>query len=106
VVIVDKGHILKLAQDADVVLVAQPEIANAVIESPRLIFILGKKPGETNLFVMDRAGNLIVKSDVVVVPNEQRQVTIHRGEKSTTMKCLPLCLGTGQAAPAASSPKS
>lgn len=105
---VDKGHLIKLPQNADVVLVAEPEIANAVIESPRLIFVLGKRPGETNLFVMDKAGNLILTTDVVVSPNDPRQLTIYRGDRSVTMKCLPKCIGgpgsgapSGAAAPAA-----
>ena len=93
-VTVDKGTLLRLPQNADVVLVAEPGIANAVIESPRMIFILGKRPGETNLFVMDRAGNTILKVDVVVSPNDPREVTVYRGGSQSTLGCYPRCQGS------------
>jgi Flp pilus assembly secretin CpaC len=91
-VAVDKGYLLKLERDADIVLIAEPAIANAVVESPRLIFVLGKRSGVTNLFVLDRDGNVIRESDVVVLANDAERLTIHRGAKATTMSCLPNCI--------------
>lgn len=91
-VIMEKGHLIRLTQDAKVVLVAEPGIADAVIESPRLIFILGKRPGETNLFILDSAGREILQADLVVRPNPARHVTVHRNTAEATLSCLPRCV--------------
>jgi Flp pilus assembly secretin CpaC len=97
---VDKGRHLRLDQDAGIVLVAEPNIANVVIESPRMIFILGKRPGETNLFVMGRDGKAILQADIVVVPNDPRQVTVHRSSTESTLSCAPRCAGVRTPGPA------
>lgn len=90
-VTVDKGTLLRLETNAKIVLLAQPAIADAVIESPRLIFILGRRPGETNLFVLDARGRVIVEADVVVRANGPRHVSIHRGTSEATLSCAPRC---------------
>lgn len=92
-VVLEKGHLIRLNQNAKVVLVAQPEIADAVIQSPRLIFILGKRPGETNLFILDSEGREIMQTDLVVRPNRFRHVTVHRSTAEATLSCVPRCVG-------------
>jgi hypothetical protein len=91
-IIMEKGHLIRLTQNAKVVLVAEPGIADAVIESPRLIFILGKRPGETNLFILDSAGREIMQTDLVVRPNPERHVTVHRNTAEATLSCVPRCV--------------
>jgi Flp pilus assembly secretin CpaC len=92
-VTVNKGHLLPPLRNAEIVLIAEPSIASAVVETPGIVFILGRQPGETNLFVMDRTGRILVQKDVVVVPNEPRQVTIYRSATETTLSCAPRCAG-------------
>lgn len=90
-VTVDKGTLLRLDTNAKVVLVAEPGIADAVIESPRLIFILGRRPGETNLYVLDSAGREIMQADVVVHPEKPGHVSVHRSDREATLSCVPRC---------------
>ena len=90
-VTVDMGTLLRLETNAKVVLVAEPGITDAVIESPRLIFILGRRPGETNLFVLDSAGREIMNVDVVVHPDKPRHVSVHRSTREATLSCAPRC---------------
>ena len=59
-VTVNKAHLMRLDGDASVIMLADPSIADVVLESRRLIFILGRTPGETNLFILDRRGNKIL----------------------------------------------
>ncbi len=63
---INKAHLIQLDTDANVVLIANPEIADVAIESPRIIFLLGKAPGETSLFILDADGNDLVRAEVVV----------------------------------------
>ena len=90
-VTVDKGTLVRLGVNAKIVLVAQPRIADAVVESPRLIFVLGRRPGVTNLFVLDAAQRVIIEADIVVHPNGPRYVTVHRRTRKATLSCAPRC---------------
>jgi len=90
-VTISKAHLLRLAKDASVVMVADPLIADVAIQSPRLVFVLGKLPGETSLFILDKKGRNILTSDVLVIPAADRQVTINRGVVEATYSCAPRC---------------
>ncbi len=63
---INKAHLIQLDVDANVVLIANPEIADVAVESPRVIFLLGKAPGETSLFILDADGNDLVRAEVIV----------------------------------------
>ena len=65
-VAINKAHLIQLDADADVVLIANPNIADVAVESPRVIFLLGKAPGETSLFILDADGNDLVRAEVIV----------------------------------------
>ncbi len=90
-VVVGKANIVRLTRDAGVVLVANPGIADVAIESPRLIFVIGRSPGETNLYVLDGNGREMVNTEVVVTPNSDRHVTVNRGTKEVTLSCARRC---------------
>ncbi len=90
-VTVDKAHILRLDHDASLVMVADPDIADVTVQSPRLLFILGRAPGETNLYVLDGKGREILNTALVVVPNNEREVTINRNLSEGTLSCDPRC---------------
>jgi pilus assembly protein CpaC len=68
----NEGTLLRINQPAASVFVANPEIADVAVKSPRLIYILGKKPGETTLYVVDENEKVLVSSTVVVVHNLSR----------------------------------
>ena len=57
---VDKSLVVDLPRDARDILVSNPDIADAVIRTPRRIYITGVKVGESNIIVFDRAGQQIV----------------------------------------------
>ncbi len=90
-VVLDKSQLVRLTRDAKVVMVANPDIADVVIEDSRTIFLIGRSPGETNLFALDSRGNEIIQTPVVVVPNPVREVTIHRPGGEATLSCMPRC---------------
>ncbi len=90
-VTVDKAHILRLDRDASLVMVANPDIADVSVESPRLLFILGRAPGETNLYVLNSKGREILNTALIVVPNNEREVTINRNLSEGTLSCDPRC---------------
>ena len=63
---VNKATIVQLDTDARDVLVSNPEIVDAVVRTPRRIFLLGMKTGQTNAFFFDGAGHRILSLDINV----------------------------------------
>ncbi len=98
---VDKAQLIRLDSDAASVLIADPDIADVAIESPRLIFIVGRRAGETNIFILDGDGREIMNPSVVVVPNLRRRVTVERGFPGALQTCARRCSGTAEPSPGA-----
>ncbi len=103
-VTVDKAHLLRLDNDAGTIMVADPTVADVVLESPRLLFIVGRSPGETNLYILDGDGAEILHTDVVVVPNADRVVTLDRNTLEATFSCSPRCALAAEPDAATASP--
>ncbi|MEQ9643132.1 MAG: type II and III secretion system protein family protein [Alphaproteobacteria bacterium] len=61
-----KARLIKLPVSARDALVANPDVADVVVKTPRLIFILGRAVGSTNAFFLDHKGREIARLDVNV----------------------------------------
>ena len=90
-VTVNHAATITLDATAAVVLIADPEVADVVNERNNLMFVLGRKPGATNLLVYDNAGKRLFEREVVVVPQDARTVTITRETDQTDYTCDPRC---------------
>lgn len=88
----DNAEVVNLADTPAVVLVANPQIADVVVEQGHLIFVIGKRPGQTRLFVYGAGGRAMLERDVVVVPPRDRAVTITRVTTATDYSCDPRCV--------------
>ena len=99
IVTVHQAKLLRLQRPAKVVMIANPTIADVVVQSPQLIFVLGLEPGETSLHILDGRGNVIRQSAVVVVPTAERTVTVYRANnlEEATYSCAPRCATVGTA---------
>ncbi|MEL6437385.1 MAG: type II and III secretion system protein family protein [Pseudomonadota bacterium] len=62
----DKSIVLELPADAHDILVANPNVADAVSRTARRIYLFGRNVGNTNIFVFDKAGNQVVALDLQV----------------------------------------
>lgn len=62
----NKGRIFRLQRDARDVLVSNPDIADVVMKTPRLVYVFGQEIGETNVFFFDGDGEEIVQLDITV----------------------------------------
>lgn len=67
----DKAAIVQLDSDARDVLVSNPDIVDAVVRTPRRIFLLAQKIGQTNAFFFDGHGRQLLSIDIRV----ERDVT-------------------------------
>jgi pilus assembly protein CpaC len=62
----NKAAVIELDRDARDVFVANPLIADAVVRTPRRIFIMSMKIGQTNAIFMDAQGKQIAALEIVV----------------------------------------
>jgi hypothetical protein len=77
-VTLDKAKILRLDRPAAVIILAKPEIADVVLESPRFLFLIGRQPGETSFTILDSARNEILAGVLAVVPEDERHISVIR----------------------------
>jgi len=62
----DKSLVVELPRDVRDVLVANPEIADAIVRTARKIFLIGNQVGQTNIFMFDKAGNTVLSLNLAV----------------------------------------
>lgn len=62
----NKAVVVQLDGDARDVLVSNPDIVDAVVRTPRRIFLLGLKTGQTNAFFFDAGGHQIGSLEILV----------------------------------------
>ena len=91
---VNQAEIIRLEADAQIVHIANPAIADVVVESPRLLFVVGRAPGQTGLFILDANGNEVINADLLVTPNNNHEVTVNRNAVELTYSCSPRCVVT------------
>ena len=63
---VNEGHLVRIERPASAVFVANPEIAEVAVKSPRLIYVFAKKPGETTLYAVDQKEAVVANLRLVV----------------------------------------
>ncbi|GIL01216.1 MAG: pilus assembly protein CpaC [Alphaproteobacteria bacterium] len=62
----NKSLVIDLPADAHDILVANPEVADAVTRTSRRIYIFAKQVGETNIFIFDVGGRQLLSVDLVI----------------------------------------
>ena len=62
----NKSLVIDLPGDAHDILVANPEVADAVTRTSRRIYVFAKQVGETNIFIFDSAGQQLLSIDLVI----------------------------------------
>jgi pilus assembly protein CpaC len=62
----NKAALVQLDQDARDVMVSNPDMVDAVVRTPRRIFLLANKVGQTNAFFFDAQGKQILTLDIRV----------------------------------------
>ena len=91
-VALNKTSVLRIESNVSNVSIGNPEIADILVESPRLILVVPKKTGETNLLIFDSKNAEIHNFDIIVSPQSLRHLTLYRSTTGvTTFNCDPRC---------------
>ena len=88
---VNMARILRINAAAATVIVGNPGIADVTIQDPQTLILTGKSFGQTNLIVLDSAGNPIADTMIEVVQMQAGVVTVYQGQSRTSLACAPIC---------------
>ena len=64
---VGKSIIVDLPEDASELFVGRPEVANAVVRTPRRIYVMALSRGPTTIFALDKGGRQIATLEINVI---------------------------------------
>ena len=63
---VGKSRIIDLPRDAAEIFVANPKVANAVVRSPRKLYVIGMDAGQTSVYALDQQGRPIAAFELSI----------------------------------------
>jgi hypothetical protein len=89
---VDQAHIMRLPDKVATIVIGNPLIADASLQSGGILVVTGKSFGSTNLLALDRAGKTILETTIQVMgPPGGDLVVVYRGVDRETYSCTPEC---------------
>jgi pilus assembly protein CpaC len=68
----NRGQLIRVDTPVKTVFVANPDIADVQVKSPKIVYVMGKKPGETTLIAVDEADRVLIHAGVTVNHNLSR----------------------------------
>lgn len=90
---VDQARSIRLNTPVTGIVVGNAGVADVIVHSPNLIFVLGKSVGETHLMAVDERGRTIYSGTVEVRAGEpEGLVTVQRGRETFTQQCDERCV--------------
>ncbi len=91
---VNMARVLRVNSPAATVIIGNPGIADVTIQDAQTLILTGKSYGQTNLIVLDGAGNPIADTLIEVVQTKASVITIYMGQARNTLACEPVCQPT------------
>lgn len=88
---IDQAKMLRIEGAAAIVAVGNPSIADAILQGPDMLLLIGRTYGATNVLVFDHDGNETASLIVNVVDAAPRLLTLHRGNAQASYNCAPHC---------------
>ena len=90
----DKAKLLRYPPSTETIVLGNPIIADVtMLRGSGTLVLTGKSFGETNLVLLDRAGNIVGQLDVRVEP-PSNLLTVQRGMDRESYSCAPRCQPT------------
>lgn len=87
-VILDQAKVIKLPDRVTTLVIGNPLIADATIQSGGQLVVTGKGYGATNIIALDPAGNALMDKSIEVL-GPRGVVVVYRGVERETYSCAP-----------------
>ena len=99
---IDEAKLIKLPERVATLVISNPAIADASVQSGGVTVITGKGYGATNIIALDRSGAVLAEHVVEVRGPRDDVVVVYRGASRQTYSCTLQCeprmtLGDGKA---------
>jgi hypothetical protein len=89
---VDQAQIMRLPDKVATIVIGNPLIADASLQSGGVLVVTGKGYGSTNLLAMDRSGKIVVNTTIQVVgPAGGDLIVVYKGAARESYSCSPEC---------------
>jgi hypothetical protein len=89
---VDEARVMKLPERVATIVIGNPLIADASLQTGGILVITGKGYGSTNLLALDRTGKVVMDKTVQVIGAKGLDlVTVYRGVARESYSCAPEC---------------
>lgn len=89
---VDDARVMKLPERVATIVIGNPLIADATLQSGGILVLTGKGYGATNLVAFDRTGQIVLDKTVRVRgPAHGELVVVYKGVERETYSCAPEC---------------
>jgi hypothetical protein len=89
---VDQAQVLKLPERVATIVIGNPLIADAALQSGGIMVITGKSYGSTNLLALDRSGRVVMDKTVQVLGVSSAElVVVYKGTERESYSCTPGC---------------
>jgi len=90
-VTLDEAKILKLPTGVATLVIGNPLIADASVQTGGLMVVTGKGYGSTNVIALDRTGKVLIEQTVEVRGPGPNVVVVFRGALRESYSCTPSC---------------
>jgi Flp pilus assembly secretin CpaC len=88
-IVLDQAKLQKLPDRVTTIVVGNPLIADAAVQTGGLMVVTGKGYGATNVLALDRAGNVLMEKTIEVRGPDV--VVVFRGVERESYSCAPTC---------------
>jgi hypothetical protein len=89
---VDEARVMKLPDSVATIVIGNPLIADATLQSGGVLVLTGKGFGLTNLLALNRAGKIVMDTTIQVVgPTKSDLVVVYKGIQRESYSCAPEC---------------
>jgi hypothetical protein len=88
----DQAVVMKLPDKVATIVIGNPLIADATLQSGGMLVVTGKGYGGTNLVALDRDGRVLVDKYVQVLgPSGDNLIVVYKGVERESYSCAPEC---------------
>jgi hypothetical protein len=87
----DEARIIRLNRAPNTVIVGNPLIADVTVQDERLLIVVGKTYGTTNVIALDENGEELSHLDVSVRTGGGNNLQVFYGSARTSYTCAPRC---------------
>lgn len=88
---VNMARVLRINAAAATVIIGNPGVADVTIQDTHTLVLTGKTFGQTNLIVLDAAGNPVADTTISVIQDQADLVTVFAGTARTSYSCVDKC---------------